>query len=143
MPQLDKAGTKLIPASVLGRIAFYYDPVLLESVPVEGSGGAINVNAVVVPAPPGTIIGPSTNTAVPGLGTVALPLPPVGALSIIVQNIGPSGSLVRVRAATDAVNTGIILQRFAAIAFNKAVAPLVVQNNLAAASTVAQTFEVT
>jgi hypothetical protein len=97
------------------------------------SGGGAAVGATVGPTP--------ADTAVGAFGIVALPVPLAASLSQIVQNTGPAGSLIRVRAVAGAAGTGIILPRFGIFVFDKAVAALAAEDIAGIPTSVMVTWE--
>lgn len=75
---------------------------------VVGPSGEI---IVVFDPSPGTVVTTPADTVV-GIGaTVALPVPPVGTRSMLVQNTGPAGTWVRLRELGGAAGTGLLMPR--------------------------------
>jgi hypothetical protein len=94
------------------------------------------------PGAPGTTIVAGANTTVGVGATVALPVPPPGTISMTVQNrTTGAATRVLVRQVGGAPGTGIELQTRGTITFDKAIAPLEVENIAGPAATIAILFE--
>lgn len=67
------------------------------------------INVEIVGVLPGTVIAGAADTAIGAGATEPLPSPPAGTRRMTVQNTGPSGSAIRVRAVGDPAGSGILL----------------------------------
>jgi hypothetical protein len=105
---------------------------------------AVDAVVVIGPVTPGATI---TNNAdiVIGVGaTVAFGAPPAGTSRMTVQNTGPAGTLIRVRAVGAGAGRGEILPRFGGRTYGDeggAIAPLEAQEVAAIATSATITFE--
>jgi hypothetical protein len=81
--------------------------------PVEGAtgGGGVPINVIITGVVPGTVIRTPADTAV-GIGaTVPLPVPVATTRRMTIQNTGPAGTWIRVRAVGGAPGSGKLLPR--------------------------------
>lgn len=98
----------------------HLSPVVLHDENAVVQGTAANpliVSGVISTVTPGTTITTAADVAVGAGATVPLTVPPAGTRRMTIQNTGPAGSLIRVRAVGDPAGSGIILARFSSITY--------------------------